>query len=284
MLPFHFLMGVMLLISTSMVVSSASWVAVWLALEVNTLSFMPLIKSKNSVKYFLAQSVGSAMILGGVALSVDTFFMVGAAVKAGIAPFHLWLPQVMSSLSWGMCLILSTWQKIAPLSVMASIYSFNMLMFFMVFSCMMGALGAMKQSQLRGVMAYSSIVHMGWIMAGMVESLSLGIFYFFVYCLLSILVFYKLMFHNSKFSMTRDISFVFLLCSMGGLPPFIGFFPKMLILLKGIFMMAVPLMVSSLMMIYVYMNVAFSGVTKLTKDKSGLIIFVILSAPCFYFW
>lgn len=61
----------------------------WLALEINTLSFIPLIKSKNRAKYFLAQRVGSAIILGGAALRVDTFFIVGSAVKAGIAPFHL---------------------------------------------------------------------------------------------------------------------------------------------------------------------------------------------------
>lgn len=108
MLPFHFLIGVIVFTSTGIVVSAASWVAVWLALEINTLSLMPLIKSKNRAKYFLAQSIGSAMILGGVALGLDVFFIVGAAIKAGIAPLHLWFPQVMESLGWGICLVLST--------------------------------------------------------------------------------------------------------------------------------------------------------------------------------
>lgn len=63
--------------------------AVWLALEINTLSLIPLLKSKSSAKYFLAQRVGSAMILGGAAFGLDTLLITGSAIKAGIAPFHL---------------------------------------------------------------------------------------------------------------------------------------------------------------------------------------------------
>lgn len=71
----------------------------WVAFEVNTLSFMPLVKSKGGSKYFLAQRLGSAFILSGAALNQEVIVFFGAMVKAGVAPVHVWLPQVMEHLS-----------------------------------------------------------------------------------------------------------------------------------------------------------------------------------------
>lgn len=108
MVPFHFLMGLILVSSTFIVISSCRWVSMWVAFEINTLSFIPLIKSKGAAKYLLAQSLGSALILCGAALSQEVFVVSGAIVKAGVAPFHVWLPQVIEHLSWGLCLVIST--------------------------------------------------------------------------------------------------------------------------------------------------------------------------------
>lgn len=60
----------------------------WVAFEVNTLAFMPLIKSKGASKYFLSQRLGSALILSGAAFRRDILVVLGAIVKAGVAPVH----------------------------------------------------------------------------------------------------------------------------------------------------------------------------------------------------
>ena len=88
MVPFYFLIFATLITSTLIVISSLRWVSIWVALEVNTLSFLPLIKSKGAAKYFLAQSLGSAIILCGGAFNQEILVISGAIVKAGVAPFH----------------------------------------------------------------------------------------------------------------------------------------------------------------------------------------------------
>ena len=60
----------------------------WVAFEINTLSLIPLIKSKGASKYFLAQSLGSAFILAGAVLRTDVLVVLGAIIKAGVAPIH----------------------------------------------------------------------------------------------------------------------------------------------------------------------------------------------------
>lgn len=99
MVPFHFLIGVTLVCSTLMISCASSWLCMWVAFEINTLSFIPVIKSKGASKYFLAQRLGSALVLAGAVFNLEVLVMVGAIVKAGVAPVHAWLPQVIEGLS-----------------------------------------------------------------------------------------------------------------------------------------------------------------------------------------
>ena len=103
--------------------------------------------------------------------------------------------------------------------------------------------------------------------------------YLGVYCAVSVFVFFKLMQYNSKLSIVQDMSLVILLCSMAGLPPFVGLFPKMYVLFKRVFFIAVPLIIGSVVMVYVYINVAFSRVRKLVDVKMGIAVGFLLIAP-----
>ena len=167
MIPFHFLIRTILIISTLIVVTSSGWVSMWVALEINTLSFLPLIKSKGASKYFLSQRVGSAFILSGAVLKVDLIIIVGAIIKAGVAPVHRWFPQVIEGLSWKICAVLSTWQKIGPVFVMVSFFSRKVIYFLVSCRLILGAIGALKQRQIRSILAYSSItpisIHPIWV-------------------------------------------------------------------------------------------------------------------------
>ena len=226
MLPFHLIISLIVVFSRLIVVFSSSLVAMWVSLEINTISLIPLMKSKGGSKYFLAQSVGSAMILSGCALNLEWLVFLGAIVKAGIGPVHAWFPQVMEHLSWKLCLVLSTWQKIGPLVVMISRARSSLVLLLGCFSLVLGSVGAIKQTRLRNIMAYSSITHMGWVLCGFLIRGSMAFIYFFVYCLTSFFVIIKLS-NNRRLSVfKRDLRLILIIFSISGLPPFVGFFPK----------------------------------------------------------
>jgi len=88
----------MIFVSSVIAVSARGWIGVWVALEFNILCLMPLINGKGMAKYLLAQSIGSAILLAGFALGFDILVFVGGCIKAGVAPFHLWLIDAMKSL------------------------------------------------------------------------------------------------------------------------------------------------------------------------------------------
>lgn len=70
---------------------------------------------------------------------------------------------------------------------------------------------------------------------------------------------------------------------MAGLPPFVGLFPKIFVLFKRGFVVAVPLIVGSVIIVYVYINVAFRSVGKRATEKAGFIAFFLIRAPSLFF-
>lgn len=91
-------------------------------------------------------------------------FILSMLLKLGIAPFHSWLPHVISSISWTICMILATIQKIAPIRLLVIItpkdFSF-LLVISVAASTIVGGVGGINQTQIRSLIAYSSIGHIG---------------------------------------------------------------------------------------------------------------------------
>lgn len=92
----------------------------------------------------------------------------GLCVKLGLFPFHYWLPRVMAGLPWVSCLLLATWQKFAPLFLMLCLLELSrsyliacVVCFIGMGSSLVGGLGGMNQTQIRALLAYSSIGHLG---------------------------------------------------------------------------------------------------------------------------
>lgn len=102
----------------------------------------------------------NSMVPGWVATYVVIFSLM---VKLGIAPFHYWLPHVISGVSWMSCLLLSVWQKIGPIFVL-SVFIYSSSYYVYMVCCvraLVGGLGGINQTQIRVLLAYSSIGHMG---------------------------------------------------------------------------------------------------------------------------
>lgn len=118
--------------------SRDNWLGVWFGLEVNLIRFLPFmlgrglrIEVESTVKYFLVQVVGSALflvgglsiagIVGGLEVSVISSFWgivmwFGLLVKLGVAPAHFWVPARLAGVSWLVCFLLRTLQKMVPLT------------------------------------------------------------------------------------------------------------------------------------------------------------------------
>nr|UZH92106.1 NADH dehydrogenase subunit 2 [Sclerolinum annulatum]UZH92119.1 NADH dehydrogenase subunit 2 [Sclerolinum annulatum]UZH92132.1 NADH dehydrogenase subunit 2 [Sclerolinum annulatum] len=280
----------LMIMSTFLSLSSSHWILLWLGLELNLLSFIPMImfsmnsqETEGAIKYFMAQAMGSALILLGSLILFNVFvplklssilIILGTMNKLGLAPCHFWLPNTMASISWLSCLILSTWQKIIPLSILMSTPMQEMTFMLMMsgaLSSIIGGLGGMNQSSLRPLLAYSSVGHLGWMICTSTISSSSTIIYFISYILIItpiiILLASKNIFSNMQmFSITKSkitfqISAAALFMSLGGLPPLFGFFPKWVAIqsLTSNNMIILPLILilGALMNLYFYLMLSF---------------------------
>nr|YP_010401670.1 NADH dehydrogenase subunit 2 [Symphoromyia crassicornis]UQU69093.1 NADH dehydrogenase subunit 2 [Symphoromyia crassicornis] len=285
-----------LMMGTMISISSNSWMGAWMGLEINLLSFIPLMSDNNnlmsteaSLKYFLTQALASAILLFSVILlsmKMYTIFqininhnyanlmiMTSLFMKSGAAPFHFWFPGVMEGLSWINNLILMTWQKIAPMMLISYINEMNFMISVIILSVLIGSLGGLNQTSLRKIMAFSSINHLGWMLSAMMFNENLWLFYFLIYMFLSItiILFFNLfkLFHiNQVFSLNfsnKMIKFVLMinLLSLGGLPPFLGFLPKWMVIQNLTMMNQITIMtlmtIMTLITLYFYLRICYSA-------------------------
>nr|BDQ44174.1 NADH dehydrogenase subunit 2 [Amynthas corticis] len=295
-----------LITSTMMALSSTNWMFLWASMELNLLSFIPILMSsksnhetEGSIKYFLAQALGSALLLTSSIMmwsphsvlpsTMPTILMVAVLLKLGSAPCHFWYPSVMSSISWISCTILSSWQKLAPLSILIFFtgqMSKSLIPLMAGLNALLGGVMGMNQSQLRTIMAYSSIGHLGWMMSFMLmDKPMMSMIYFMVYCSLIIPLFMIMNLMNlntskqlSKIMMispATQLSISILLISLAGLPPLTGFMPKMLaimMLAELNTMMIIILILGSLMNLFFYLNIIINSLVSnqnisTTKNK-----------------
>nr|QPF96605.1 NADH dehydrogenase subunit 2 [Acipenser fulvescens] len=253
-------------IGTTLTFASSHWLLAWMGLEISTLAIIPLMAQQHhpraveaTTKYFLTQATAAAMILfasttnawatgewniqemsNPTALVLITMAL---ALKIGLAPVHYWLPEVLQGLDLTTGLILSTWQKLAPFALIYQISPMmnpTLMIMLGLASTIIGGWGGLNQTQLRKILAYSSIAHLGWMMIVMQYSPNLAILNLILYITMTTATF--LTFKNvastklstltltwSKTPMMTTMAMMTLL-SLGGLPPLTGFMPKWLIL------------------------------------------------------
>nr|AXS65132.1 NADH dehydrogenase subunit 2 [Staphylinoidea sp. 9 KM-2017] len=277
-----------LIMSIFIVISSSSWFSMWIGLEINLLTIIPLMVNKKflmseaSLKYFITQAFSSSLVLIFIILSSKMnlsyyllTMMLNSALltKMGAAPFHFWFPEIMEGLMWMPCLILLTIQKIPPM-IMIFYTKFNMIFIstIILMSMMVGGIMGLNQISLRKIMAYSSINHIGWMIASIFYSMKIWMIYFSIYTIISlnlILLFenFKIYFiaqlnilFSQNFSM--KIIMIFNFMSLGGLPPFIGFFPKWLVIqsliYQNLFTISIIMVMLTLVTLFYYMRLSFT--------------------------
>nr|NP_007161.1 NADH dehydrogenase subunit 2 [Equus caballus]P48653.1 RecName: Full=NADH-ubiquinone oxidoreductase chain 2; AltName: Full=NADH dehydrogenase subunit 2 [Equus caballus]ALF40103.1 NADH dehydrogenase subunit 2 [Equus przewalskii]QWY23860.1 NADH dehydrogenase subunit 2 [Equus sp.]ACN22260.1 NADH dehydrogenase subunit 2 [Equus caballus]ADD71336.1 NADH dehydrogenase subunit 2 [Equus caballus]ADQ54429.1 NADH dehydrogenase subunit 2 [Equus caballus] len=294
------------LLGTMIVMMSSHWLMIWIGFEMNLLAIIPILMKKYnprtmeaSTKYFLTQATASMLLMMAIIINLmhsgqwtitkvfnptASIIMTSAlAMKLGLTPFHFWVPEVTQGISLTSGLILLTWQKLAPMSILYQIspsINLNILLTMAVLSILVGGWGGLNQTQLRKIMAYSSIAHMGWMTAVLVYNPTLTMLNMLIYIMMTLTMF-MLFIHSSstttlslshtwnKMPLTTTLILITLL-SMGGLPPLSGFMPKWMIiqeLTKNSSIILPTLMaIMALLNLYFYMRLTYS--TSLTMFPS----------------
>nr|AAL84151.1 NADH dehydrogenase subunit 2 [Xantusia henshawi] len=295
---------------TIITMTSHSWIMAWIGLEINTLAIIPII-SKNhhprateaTTKYFLTQAAASAMILFASTLNAwysgqwsimqlttepaSTMLTLALAMKLGLAPMHLWLPDVLQGSTTMTALMLTTWQKLAPMTILIMTHQNLPTMILLtigLISSLWGGWAGLNQTQLRKILAYSSTAHLGWMYIAISMNETITMLTLLIYILLTTTIF---MLMNTSYSKTmKDMSTTWThsptltiltlltLLSLGGLPPLTGFLPKWLILQELIIHhltpIAVPLAFSALLSLFFYLRLSYTTTITLHPNPTTL--------------
>uniref|UniRef100_UPI00315C67EE NADH dehydrogenase subunit 2 n=1 Tax=Millerichthys robustus TaxID=2588674 RepID=UPI00315C67EE len=282
---------------TLITLTSSHWMLAWMGLEINTFAILPLMTYKYhprtmeaATKYFLIQTTAATMLLFAsisnawltgqwdiyqmnhpLALTIMTLSL---SLKMGLAPMHAWFPEVLQGLSLKTGLILSTWQKLAPFSLIIQIPTANttLLIILGLTSIIMGGWGGLNQTQLRKILGYSSVAHLGWMVLILQYSPSLAFLAFMTYIIMTFSLFLTFSRHQSHTLNSLAISWTktpilsaiapLILLSLGGLPPLTGFLPKWMILLEltkqDLMPAATAAALSALLSLYFYLRISYA--------------------------
>jgi len=239
--------------------------------------------SEAAMKYFVLGALASGMLLygismlygvtgtlqldalaGGIAMHGEqnvllvfglVFIIVGIAFKLGAVPFHMWIPDVYQGAPTAVTLFISSAPKIAAFAMTIRLLVNGMepllgdwqqmLIILSVLSMATGNIIAIAQSNIKRMLAYSTIAHIGYLLLGVLagsgEGYAAGMFYVIIYALMSMGAFGMVIllgrkgFESDRLDDFRGLAdrspwFAFimliLMFSMAGVPPFVGFWAK----------------------------------------------------------
>lgn len=233
-------------------ISSSNWLTIWIGLELNLFSIIPILNFKTSIysiesriKYFLIQAFASIILLIFIInkslffiIEINILIIIPLLIKLRLIPFHLWLPSIIEGLNWISCFLLITWQKIAPI-IIISYLNINKTIIFIILIISLNRIFGINQNSIRKILAISSINNSSWILIAILLNENLWITYFFIYTILNFLIIhifniYKINYINQlKFfniSFFFKLNILILIFSIIGLPPILGFLIKWILI------------------------------------------------------
>nr|YP_010003275.1 NADH dehydrogenase subunit 2 [Meteorus pulchricornis]QHS69750.1 NADH dehydrogenase subunit 2 [Meteorus pulchricornis]WCB99542.1 NADH dehydrogenase subunit 2 [Meteorus pulchricornis] len=282
MMKYNLMIYLILFISPLMIMSINNLYGMWINMELNILMFLIYMINNNkncydySMKYFLVNSFSSSIFIIFLNLNMLNFMEfyliimnIMMYVKLGMFPFQFWFVDMMNNLNWISCFFLSTLQKLIPFYLL--ILMLNKFLFFLMIliNGMISILYVMDALNLKIIMSYSSINHMCWMLITLMLNKILWFYYFMFYSLINMCLMYcfnkLLMIHyldmyKNYFNFMKYI-IMFLMFSLGGLPPFFGFIMKWYFMFNVIYMnnyvLLFLLVFYSLVYLYNYLRMIF---------------------------
>ena len=272
-----------------------------------------LLSTESGLKYFILSALSSGLLLYGCSLvygfaettnfneilvnSIDVdygltfgivFILVGLAFKISAVPFHMWAPDVYQGSPTSVTLFFAILPKIAALSVFIRFLYIpfaNMndewqmiLIFISIASMIFGAVAAIGQTNLKRLVAYSSIGHMGYALAGLStgtnEGIQSSIAYMSIYLVMNLAFFSCLFMLRRKDTYYENLddlsglsknhpilsfSLMAILFSLAGIPPLAGFFAKfyifMAVIEKSMYFLAIVGLLSTVIAAFYYLRI-----------------------------
>lgn len=247
---------------TLIVITSSHWFITWVGFEINILAIIPLLTKEHNprsteaaTKYFLTQATASILLIIAAITNLlhtghwsiiklinptaSIMITIALTIKLGLSPFHFWVPEVTQGIPLISGLILLTWQKLAPLSILyiiTPLININILLIISLISIAIGGWGGLNQTQLRKIIAYSSIAHIGWMLAILIYNPAITLLNLYLYIPMTITIFILLILSSATTTTSLSHSWNKLplitililttMLSLGGLPPLTGFLPK----------------------------------------------------------
>nr|QNH73536.1 NADH dehydrogenase subunit 2 [Dicrurus hottentottus borneensis] len=298
-----------LLLGTTITITSNHWVMAWTGLEINTLAILPLISKSHhpraieaATKYFLVQAAASTLVLfSSMTNAWNTgqwditqlthpasclILTAAISIKLGLVPFHFWFPEVLQGSSLITGLLLSTILKLPPITLLfMTSQSLNptLLTTMAILSAAIGGWMGLNQTQIRKILAFSSISHLGWMTIILVYNPKLTLLNFYLYVLMTSTVFLtlnamkvlKLSTLMTAWTKTPSLSAISLLTlmSLAGLPPLTGFLPKWLIIqeltMQEMAPTAMIMSLLSLLGLFFYLRVAYCATITLPPHTTN---------------
>nr|ABD85442.1 NADH dehydrogenase subunit 2 [Hemigaleus microstoma] len=298
-------------LGTTLTFIGSHWLLVWMGLEINTLAIIPLMIRQHhpraveaTTKYFITQATASALLLFASVTNAwalgewsltemlnptsATLTTIALALKIGLAPLHFWLPEVLQGLDLTTGLILSTWQKLAPFAILLQLYPLlnpNLLLFLGILSTIIGGWGGLNQTQLRKILAYSSIANLGWMITILHYAPNLTLLNLILYITMTLTTFLLFKIFNttkinsiassSAKSPLLSIIALLTLLSLGGLPPLSGFMPKWLILQEltkqSLFIPAMIMALTTLLSLFFYLRLCYATTLTMSPNPTNML-------------
>jgi len=272
--------------------------------------------AESGVKYFILGALSSGILLYGFSLvygftgqtSFDgiylslsqveklpiglvfglVFVLVGLAFKVSAVPFHMWTPDVYEGAPTSITAFFAIVPKLAATALIFRFclepfdnfyFEWTQVIFFLsVASMFLGAIAAIAQKNIKRLLAYSSIGHVGYVLIALVSASDQGLksasIYMFIYLVMNIAVFSIILSLKksnsyvekiselsglSKSNPVISVSLAIILLSMAGIPPFIGFFGKFYVFIAAIesqlYLLAVLGVLASVISAFYYLRI-----------------------------
>ena len=216
------------------------------------------------------------------------FVIVGLGFKISVVPFHMWTPDVYEGSPTSVTVFFALVPKIAAMTVFIRFtnVAFSnifdqwqlILIFLSVGSMILGAVAAIGQENIKRLMAYSSIGHMGYALAGIltgtIEGTKSTIIYLTIYAVMNVGIFACIFFMKRREKYVEDIKdlsglsktnpllavgFLIMLFSLAGIPPLAGFFAKFYIFVavldSKLYLLAVIGLVTTVISAFYYLRI-----------------------------
>jgi len=244
-----------------------------------------IVKTLNlAIKYFIVQAISSSAILtiiilktqGSLQLEREILFL-RLRLKLGIPPFHLWFIQTTSIKIPLQIILIFTIQKILPIILI--LYSINIIIIILLtIGVIRSGIGGILQNSVIKLLVYSSLAHRGWILCNIILRLKIWLIYFSLYSLhLALLIKYSYNYKLYKISITNEnnnslkISLIFMLLSLGGIPPLMGFLGKIFTIFiltqTELTLVAAALIIGSLITLWFYIKICYINFLRTPLNK-----------------